>query len=88
MSSRRRAGTQLGDANEKIRYTSRVRRGFGMMIERNLRRRVEAIIATERDRPRGEKMTTSEETDFLAAVAWIEQEAESAGGGGDEPATE
>jgi hypothetical protein len=58
-----------------VKLTRKVRRGFAMMIEHDLERRVELIAEHNRTRPRAERYTARELEDLAAAAAWIKHKA-------------
>jgi hypothetical protein len=60
------------------RFTSKVRRGFAQLIQRNLERNVERAIenGTAPNLKRSERLTAVEVAELRAAVVWIKEQSE------------
>lgn len=65
------------DESKKIKFTGKVRRGLGIMLDRHLAERVEVAIAncTRPGLPRNMRMLSTEVGELRAAIAWLKQEA-------------
>jgi len=59
-----------------IRYTSRVRRGFQMLLNQGLEENVNTLLANSEKLPRGRRLNTSQVADLRACLAYMRQEAE------------
>lgn len=59
-----------------VRYTSRVRRGFQMLLNQGLEDNVNTLLANSEKLPRGRRLNTSQVADLRACLAYMRQEGE------------
>jgi hypothetical protein len=76
----------MAETSKKIRYTSVVRRGLGMLLEQGLERNVQSLIAnaTDPNKPRDQRYTKKEVAALVASIEWMKQETEGESEEGDD----